>query len=122
MSKSIQLHRTYQPEIFYVAFDKLPIAAQAMLRDAEPEVECSSYTVGRHSAFIRAVVEVNGEEFDAEISIGDCIDEDMYDEDGVLRDGDGNELDEDEEAESTARELAAITEIENTTVYLTARR
>lgn len=108
------LHRTYQPGCFYTDFDKLPEAAQKILKAAPAEVECSSYTVWNYSGFIRAEVEIDGQSYDAEISFGDLEPHEWRPE--GAEDDDSND---DQLAENILNELVATSELEHMTVHLT---
>jgi len=81
----IQLNTTYAPGVYYVAFNKLPAAARKLIDDPKNiDIECSSYTVGENTAFIRCEIELDGDRYEAEIHLGKVEFEDDYNEDGDL--------------------------------------
>jgi hypothetical protein len=113
---STVLHRTYQPGCFYTDFDKLPAAAQAALHaaaDAGGEIECSAYTIWQRAGFVRADVEIDGQLYAAEISLGDLSPEEWRPEDDAE-----NDENDDEYAEAILGELLACIDLEHQTVYL----
>lgn len=112
----IHLNSTYQPDCFYTQFERLPAAAQKRLIKAKPEVEQSSYTVWQYAGFIRAAVFVNGQWWDAEISMGDLSPEDWRPEGS--EDDDTND---EAYAESILDELVACSDWDGMTVHLTRR-
>ena len=121
--EEILLHTTYQPNIYYVSFMKLPKEVQKKLEDTKYEIEKSSYTVGKSTLFVRTEVDLNGKRWDAELTLGsvDVSDSDYkYDtEQNAYVDDQGREVDADEYAEHTADELYAVTDLDGLDVYLT---
>lgn len=80
---------TYQPDNHYINFSELPEAAKKALRDAEVEVETSSYTVNRPMAFLRATVEFPDGKAHFEVSLAELS--------GYLEDEDTEEEEDTEE-------------------------
>jgi hypothetical protein len=105
------LHRTYSASR-YCDLGDLPAALQEQIWQAgNVETECSSYTVGTTAAFVRGSVEIDGERFDFEISLGDLESGDERNDDGDLIDGNGDTIDDaDLYFQTMADELFACTD------------
>ncbi len=114
------LSRTYS-DSRYCDLDQLPQALQDAIWSADNlTVECSSYTVGEHAAFLRGTVTVDGEDYEFEVSFGSLESGgDERDDDGQLVDRNGEPLDEDEYYESMAAEVFACSALGGATVYFT---
>jgi len=117
------LHKTYQPYIFYTPFENLPKTLQKVLLENPAQfMECdtgSRYTGGEPASFIRLYdVEINGDVYDLEISLGHFSFDGEYDENT-------NELpenfDEDECLERMTLELLSYGEWAHGDVYLTRK-
>lgn len=124
----MKLHTTYSSNQYYAAFTSLPKTVRDLIKSTDIEIECSRYTVGQPTAFIRLsdiMIEIDGEErvFDIEISLGSFDINSMgYDWSDELHSyvyENGDEVDEEAEAEVYLNELHSVTEFEGLNVYLT---
>jgi len=120
---TVQLHPTFQPNIYHVSFDKLPKKAQSILKNTEPVIIKNRYTVYEKTAFIRNKVEVNGKLWDAEINLGSVDiknwDYQYDDSEDAYLDDQGRIVDPDEHAKFVTDTLMAQMEWGPQDVYLT---
>jgi hypothetical protein len=125
----MRLHSTFQSNIFYIGISKLPKEIQEKILDsANLEYDRSSYTVSTPTVFLRGEIELEGVQYDFEVTlytaqVSDLIDGmDAEDLEEIL-DGEDEPSEDwiEERCLENAAELLSYGESHHNDVYLTVK-